>query len=65
MDNQIRIKKGLKVVTLAVYGLLTIITCAGVWNFCPETSVKWFTGVLMACNALSIYYYAKNIKTGE
>ena len=65
MDNKSRIAKGIKVVLLALYGLLTIATCAGVWNFCPESAVKWFAGILGLCNAGVIFYLAKTIKTDE
>ena len=63
MDNNSRIKKGIKIIALALYGLLTIATCAGVWNFCPEPAVKWFTAALFAANAGVIWYLAKTIKT--
>lgn len=63
MDNNSRIKKGIKVIALVLYGLLTIITMIGVMNHCPETAVKWFSAALLACNAGVIYYIAKTIKT--
>ena len=63
MDNNI--KKGLKVLVLAIYGLLTIATCAGVWNFNPEGFIKWCALALGLCNAGVIVYLAKTIKTGE
>lgn len=59
------IKKGLKVLVLAIYGLLTIATCAGVWNFNPEGFIKWCALALGLCNAGVIVYLAKTIKTGE
>ena len=63
MDNNSRIAKGIKVIALAVYGLLAIATCAAVWNYCPEPAVKWFAGALFVFNGISIYLHAKNIKT--
>ena len=63
MDNNI--KKGLKVVLLAIYGILTIMTCAGVWNYNPEGFIKWCALALGLCNAGVIVYLAKTIKTGE
>lgn len=63
IENKKRIAKGIKVFALAVYGLLTIATCAAVWNYCPETAVKWFAGALFVFNCISIYLHAKNIKT--
>lgn len=65
MDNQSRIAKGIKVVLLAIYGILTIMTCAGVWNFNPEGFIKWCALALGLCNAGVIVYLAKTIKTGE
>lgn len=59
MDN---IKKFLKIAALAVYALLTIATCAGVWNYCPEAAVKWFAFALFVCNGFSIYRHAKRLK---
>lgn len=63
MDNNSRIKKGIKIIALVVYAVLTIITTMGVMNYCPETAVKWFSAALLACNAGVIYYIAKTIKT--
>ena len=63
MDNNI--KKGLKVLGLAIYGILTIMTCAGVWNYNPEGFIKWCALALGLCNAGVIVYLAKTIKTGE
>jgi len=60
-DNKIRVMKGIKVIALVIYGILTIATCAGVWNFCPEKAVKVFAGLLLCANALVIYVIAKKV----
>ena len=54
-DNKSNIIEGAKKIALAAYGLLTIAVCAGVWNFCPEKTICWGAGLLLACNAISIY----------
>lgn len=51
-----------KIVCLFLYGLLTIITCAGVWNYNPEGFVKVCAGLLFAANGISIYCLAKKLK---
>ena len=61
MTNKTRLEMGAKVVALFLFGLLTIITCAGVWNYCPETWVKWCAGALFVCNGIGIYFLAKRI----
>jgi hypothetical protein len=53
-DNKKRVTVGAKKLALAVYAILTIATCAGVWNFCPEKAVKFGDLLLFACNAVSI-----------
>ena len=53
-DNKNRMSVGAKRIALAVYALLTIATCAGVWNFCPEKTVKIGAVLLFLCNAISI-----------
>ena len=60
-DNKNRIVKGLQVLVLVVFGLLSIITCVGVWNYCPETWVKWCAGVLLACNGFLVYAASKKM----
>lgn len=51
-----------KIVCLLLYAMLTIITCAGVWNYNPEDFVKVCAGFLFAANGLSIYCLAKKLK---
>lgn len=51
MTNKTRIEMGALVLALVIFGMLTIITCAGVWNNCPEAWVKWCAGFLFAANA--------------
>lgn len=59
-ENKNRIVKGAKILALALFALITIATCVGVWNFCKEPIVKWCAGILMAVNAVAIYVIAKN-----
>lgn len=55
-------KQFLRVVGIALYALLTIATCAGVWNFCPETFIKVLAGALFCANAFIIYRFVKKLK---
>lgn len=50
---------GAKVIALVVYGMLTIVTCSGVWNHCPEGWVKVCAAFLMAGSAYGIYRIGK------
>lgn len=52
---------GAKVLAVFAYAMLTIITCAGVWNHNPEPFVKWCAGFLFACNAFAIYKLARKV----
>lgn len=54
-ENNKGIVKWVKVIILALYCLLTIATCAGVWNFCKEPLVNWAAGILMAANGFIAY----------
>mgnify|MGYP007038226636 CR=1 FL=1 len=54
-QNNSNIAEGAKKLALAAYGLLTIATCAGVWNFCKEPSVIVGSIILLACNGFVIY----------
>jgi hypothetical protein len=53
-QNKNNLKLGLKKLALIVYAFLTIGTCAGVWNYCPETTVKVLAGILFVCNGFAI-----------
>lgn len=61
-ENSVNIVKWVKVIVLALYCLLTIATCAGVWNFCPEPFVKWCAGFLFAANGFIAYLTFKWIR---
>ena len=59
-ENKNRLVFGLKVVALVLFIGLTIITCAGVWNYNPEGFVKWCALALAICNGyLAVKYYLK------
>jgi len=50
-----------KLGVLVVWGILTIITFAGVLNYCPETFVKWCAGILLVCNGFIFWRFAKRL----
>ena len=62
-QNKSIIKEGLAKLALVLYALITIITCAGVWNFCEEGFVCLMAGVLLACNGLAIVRLWKKSET--
>lgn len=62
-QNKSIIKEGLAKIALVLYALITIITCAGVWNFCEEGFVCLMAGVLLACNGLAIVRLWKKSET--
>ena len=62
-QNKSNIREGLMKLALAAYAILTIATCAGVWNYCPETAVKVMAGVLFACNGLAVVRLWKKSET--
>jgi len=45
-----RIVTWLKVIGLVVWGLLTIASACGVWNYCPERAVKFAATIIFAGN---------------
>lgn len=61
-ENKNDIVKWVKVIALALYCLLTIATCAGVWNFCKEPLVNWAAGILMAANGVVAFTLIKKLK---
>ena len=59
-ENKTRIIYGIKMLALVLYIILTIITCAGVWNYNPEGFVKWCAFALAICNGiLSVKYFLR------
>ena len=60
-DNKKRMKNFAEVWTLIIWGLLTGITCFGVWNFNPEGFVRWCTLALGVCNMIAIVKGAKKL----
>lgn len=61
--NKNNIKEGLAKLALVLYAIITIITCAGVWNSCEEGFVRLMAGVLFACNGLAIVRLWKKSET--
>ena len=64
-DNKYRIGLGLKVIALLLWAFLTIATCAGVWNFCKETTVIIASVALLIVNGYAILRKALAIKPKE
>lgn len=60
-DNKLRLAYWLKVFVLGLWGLFTIITCAGVWNYNQEGFVKWTAFLLMICNGVVIYFFIRRL----
>ncbi len=58
-ENKNRLELGAKVLLLAIWALLTIATCAGVWSYCPEKAVKVFALILFLCNGVAIAILVK------
>lgn len=61
-------KWGIKVFLIIVWAMLTIATCAGVWNSGAEPFAGWAALLLLIFNAAAITYAARavaNEKTGE
>lgn len=52
--NKIELAFFAKMAALFVWGIIAIITFAGVLNYCPEGFVKWCAGILLAINAVAI-----------
>lgn len=52
-----------KMAFLFLWGMLTIVTFAGVLNYCPEAFVKWCAGIVLVMNGLIIWRYAKRLTT--
>ena len=53
--------KFLRTLAIFAYGLLTIITCVGVWNAHDEAFVKVCAVLLSAVNAVVIYGIVKEL----
>ena len=52
---------GLKMTALVVWALLTIITCSGVWNYNPESFIKWCAAALLVCNGIVVWRFGKRL----
>ncbi len=61
MDNKDRIRKGLKMLFLFVWALLTVAVCSAVWTFVPEVAIKVAAGALFAANVVEIVKLGKRI----
>ncbi len=61
MDNKDRIRKGLKMLFLFVWALLTVAVCSAVWTFVPEVAIKVAAGALFAANVVEIVKLRKRI----
>lgn len=63
--NDKNIIKWAKLAAIVIYALLTIITCAGVWNYCPEAFVKWCTAAIFVCNGAAAFFLGRRIYNEE
>lgn len=67
MTNKTRLEMGAKIIALVILGMLTIVTCAAIWNHSSEACgaiepwVKWCAGALFACNAFAIFVFGKKV----
>lgn len=57
--NKISLELFGKLAVLFVWGIVTIVTFAGVLNSCPEAFVKWCAGITLAFNGTAIFFLAK------
>lgn len=57
--NKISLELFGKLAVLFVWGIVTIITFAGVLNYNPEAFVKWCAGITLAFNGTAIFLLAK------
>ena len=64
-DNKYRIGLGLKVIALLLWAFLTIATCAGVWNYNPETTIVVASVALLIVNGYAIVRKILAIKPKE
>lgn len=62
-ENKYRINRGLKVFGLFIWAVLTIATCAVVWNAKAGASATVLAGILLVVNAVVIFLIAKSMKT--
>ena len=61
-ENKSRLEKGLKVLAIFVYALITIITCAAVWNAGVGAFLSVVAFALLASNGYMIYNEVKKLK---
>lgn len=64
-ENKHRVNLGLKVLGLFAWVILSIATCAVVWNAKPGASASILAGALLLANAVVIFLIAKSFKTPE
>lgn len=54
-------KEYIKILLLFIYALVTIATCAAVWNSKPDVSISIVAAILLLANGYLIYRGAKGI----
>lgn len=69
MTNKTRIKMGLTVIALVIWGMFIIFTCAGVWNFAGDLKgADGFRFVLVSSiaafiiSAAGFFFIARRVK---
>lgn len=51
----------LKNIAFILWGVLAVVTFAGILNYCQESFVRWCAGGLLVVNGVLIYYFAKKL----
>lgn len=64
-ENKYRTSLGLKVFGLFAWAILSIATCAVVWNSKPGASGSVLAGVELLANAVVIFLISKSFKATE
>lgn len=64
-ENKNRTAWGLKVLALAIFFILTVAVCSGVWSYCPEPWVKWCAIALLVVNGYTIIRIGKTLNKSD
>lgn len=61
MDNKLKIKQDIEYSLLVIWALLTVMTCASVWNFVSEIVFVIAAALLFVFNIVAAVKIAKQI----
>ena len=64
-ENEYKLNKALEILALFIYAMLTIATCAAVWNSRPGVSVSIFAILLFLANGYVVYRKVKKLTDEE